>query len=148
MEITPEQQSEIDNIVSRYETDLYDYIQTLQEWQPPVQKIKPSKTDIAMITIAPPVGTPLQKLKKLTERFVKWKGIQKWMYSYELQKNGNPHSHIVIRSDNLKALNSELKRQNKSLGFNIDFQYRTKEPLDWAKAETYITKDGPATYSQ
>lgn len=152
MDITDIEYQKIIDLVEKHLVEEYQAYskmmdEIIQRNNPPKPE-KPSKTNIAMITIAPPPGTDKKELEKLTTRLVKWKGIDKWMYSYELQKNGNPHSHIVIRSSQLKNINAELKRQNKKLNFNIDFQYRTQEPNDWIKAETYITKDGPATYSQ
>lgn len=124
--------SEIDNILGRY--------------LPPLpEKVQPSKTDIAMITISPPPGTDFRELRQLTERITKWKAIPTWAYSYELQESGNPHSHIVIRSQSLKSVKSEINRWNKTKKWNIDFQYRTKEPNDWTKAMTYITKNEPKT---
>lgn len=121
--------NEIDNIMREFES----------QFPPP----PPAKTNIAMLTISPPLGTDFKDLKKLTERFVGWKGILDWMYSYELRPNDSqPHSHIVIRSDDLKKLHSEFKRQmkKKDQPWNYDFQYRTMEPNDWSKARTYITK--------
>lgn len=107
----------------------------------PPRSVKPGQTDIAMITCSPPPGTALDELKRFTESAIRRTGISDWMYAYELQASGNPHSHIVIRADNLKYHKAEINRWNKKKKWNIDFQYRTKEPTDWIKAKTYITKE-------
>lgn len=114
----------------------------LSEYLPPLpEKVKPSKTDIALLTISPPRDWKFEQLKKFTEQVVGWSGISMWAYSYELRpEDGTPHSHIVIRSEKLVNLKSEFMRVGKNKKCNVDFCYHTKEPNDWQKCITYITK--------
>lgn len=114
----------------------------LEEFLPPAPvKVKPSKTDIALLTISPPADWKFSQLKEFTEQVIGWSGIDMWAYSYELRpESGVPHSHIVIRSQNLVALKSQFDRYGKRKKCNVLFQYHTKELNDWSKCITYITK--------
>lgn len=108
--------------------------------------VKQSKTDLMLITVAPaPELNEFSLLKEFTESIATSNRVQKYAYVYELQENGNPHSHILIKSESLKQLVADLRKKRKATKWqmlqrtekSIDFRYFKK--TDWDKGIRYLT---------
>lgn len=88
------------------------------------------------ITITQPPGNSLDRIVKVTNKFIKSKQIEmkEWGYCLELQENGTPHSHIRCRSPRKYLDKGKLKKLN-------DFYRIDVQPEDHG-TDAYVSATG------
>lgn len=53
----------------------------------------------------------LKELKKFTEKVIKWAPVYQYAYCYEVTKKNSPHSHLLLKINNIGRFNYNLSRQ-------------------------------------
>lgn len=98
-------------------------------------KLKPKRSGtIWMVTVTKPLTDNFSELKKFTTNSpARKKWIKRYWYCYELQKNGNPHSHILIET-HTKMQKNRVEKGFVHKGWNI--QIDSWDTID--KGLTYL----------
>lgn len=91
------------------------------------------QSELYMLTINLPTEE-LAPLKALTEKVVRWRSVYQWAYCYELTRARKPHSHILLKINDVRKFKQNLSRQRykfPAIKFN--------RFSDWDNGITYLS---------
>lgn len=93
---------------------------------------------LLMVSINLPMANTFDDLKKITEKVASWKTSDYYAYCYETCKSGKPHSHLLLKVNNIGKFHQNLKRQKYAYSYGKGKPIKLDKFSSWLNGYRYL----------